>query len=298
MPSPVSGTKRRGGARRRWGVVAVAAALLAFGASGAAPAGATGRQAHYYVSLGDSLAAGYQPDADRNVPGVSYTDQLYLRLKAHDPGLRHAQFGCSGETSTTLIKGGICAYPGAASQLAAAVAFLRQHRGQVTTVTLDIGANDVDGCFSGTSGIDTACILKGLGTLAVNVPKITHELRTAGGPAAKYAGMTYYDPFLAVWLTGTKGELEATASVPLDNTLNADLALGMGLNGFRIANVAGAFSTDDFTPTAAPGFGTLPRNVATVCALTWMCTRYQDIHATPAGHAVLATAFQTALARR
>jgi hypothetical protein len=71
--------------------------------------------AHYYVSLGDSLAAGYQPDAHADVPEVSYTDQLYLRLKAPDPTLRHVRFGCSGETTTTMIDGGKCAYAGAAS---------------------------------------------------------------------------------------------------------------------------------------------------------------------------------------
>jgi lysophospholipase L1-like esterase len=283
--------------RRRLGIVAaLAGALLAVTAAvGAGPATAA-EPAHYYVSLGDSLAAGYQPDAHRNVPGVSYTDQLYTRLKAQDPTLRHVQFGCSGETTTTMIDGGICGYSGGASQLDAAAAFLRQHRGQVTTVTLDIGANDVDGCFSA-SAIDTGCVLKGLGTSAVNLPKIAHRLRTAGGGKPRYAGMTYYDPFLAVWLTGPQGQAEATASVPLADTLNTVLTAAMLPSGFRIAAGGSAFATNDFTPTAAPGFGTLPKNVATICALTWMCTAYQDIHATPAGHAVLATAFQKALAR-
>ncbi len=282
--------------RRRTAIAGVvSAALLAVcSALGAGPAAAAG-QPHYYVSLGDSLAAGYQPDVRHDVPGVSYTDQLYTRLEAKDPSLVHEQFGCSGETSTTMLDGGICHYQGAASQLDAAVAFLKAHRGQVTTVTLDIGANDVDGCFSA-SGVDTGCVLKGLGTLAANVPRIAHALRSAGGPTARYAGMTYYDPFLAVWLTGTQGRAQATASVPLDDALNTVLTTGMALNGFRIADGAGAFATNDFVPTNAPGLGTVPTNVATICGLTWMCTPYQDIHATPAGHAVLATAFQRALA--
>jgi lysophospholipase L1-like esterase len=281
--------------RRGRGIgAALAGLLLAVGAAvGAAPASAA-EPTHYYVSLGDSLAAGYQPDAHGNVPGVSYTDQLYTRLAASDPTLRHVQFGCSGETTTTMIDGGICSYDGATSQLAAAVAFLRAHRGQVTTVTLDIGANDVDGCFSA-GGVDTSCVLKGLGTIATDLPRIAHALRTAGGPTPHYAGMTYYDPFLAVWLTGTQGKVEAAASVPLADALDAELTAVLLPNGFRIADGAGAFATNDFTPTAAPGLGTVPRNVATICALTWMCTAYQDIHATPAGHALLATAFQKAL---
>lgn len=283
--------------RLRLGGVLVAAVLAVSGLAGpaaAAPIRAAHGGTHYYVSLGDSLAAGYQPDARANVPGVSYTDQLYASMKRTDPGLVHVQFGCSGETTTTMIDGGVCAYGGSGSQLAAATAFLRAHRGRVTTVTLDIGANDIDGCF-GAAGIDTSCVLTGLGTIARNVPRIAGALRRAGGPTPEYAGMTYYDPFLAVWLTGSAGHAEAAASVPLDDALNAVLVAGMGLNGFRIADVAGAFHTGDFTMTTAPGIGGVPANVAAVCGLTWMCTSYHDIHATPAGHAVLAAAFRAAL---
>ena len=43
-----------------------------------------------------------------------------------------------------MRQGGVCSYPGAGSQLAAAVAFLRTHRGSVKYLTIDIGANDID----------------------------------------------------------------------------------------------------------------------------------------------------------
>jgi hypothetical protein len=36
-----------------------------------------------------------------------------------------------GETTATMRQGGICSYPGAASQLDAAVMFVRTHRGSV-----------------------------------------------------------------------------------------------------------------------------------------------------------------------
>lgn len=61
---------------------------------------------------------------------------------------RLVKLGCSGETSYTMIRGGICRYP-AGSQLAQAKHFLRTHRRHVSLVTIDIGANDPNSCFLG-----------------------------------------------------------------------------------------------------------------------------------------------------
>ena len=35
-----------------------------------------------------------------------------------------------------------------------------------------------------------------------------------------------------------------------------------------------------------PGLGTVPTNVAVICANTWMCSRF-DIHANDAGYALI-----------
>lgn len=288
------------GRRRRRSRLIVGAALLATSlVTGSVPAAATAdsghRHTHYYLSLGNSLAAGYQPDVGHNVPGVSYADQLYARLKAKDPGLVHVNLACTGETTTTMIKGGICTYSGAASQLEAAVHFLKHSRGRVTLVTLDIGANDIDGCvMDGT--IDQTCINKGLATVAHDIPRITHALRTAGGPHPQYVGMTYYNPFLAAWLTGPSGQALARASVPLADKFNRILARGMHRNRFRIADVARAFQSDHFQPLVnLPPFGDLPVNVAIICRLTWECTPFHNIHANEQGHAVIANVFQDVL---
>lgn len=290
--------------RRAFGVLAVAALATAAMTGTASAHDQGGRHhpqpPHYYVSLGDSLAAGYQPNVRTNTD-VSYTDQLYTQLKRHDPTLVHIKLGCSGETTETMIAGGICSYPGASSQLGAAEAFLRAHRGQVEYVTLDIGANDVDGCL-GATGIDQACTAKGIATVATQLPQIASGLRRAGGEgwrAPQYAGMNYYDPFLAVWLTGATGQAEAKQSTVLSDTLNGVIKQGLRKSGFELADVAKAFSTDDFTDqTTLPVFGTLPLNVARICAWTWECTQYQDIHANPTGHAVIAGVFEKVLRRR
>ena len=74
-----------------------------------------------------------------------YPDQVYAALRPSHPTLKLVKLGCPGETTSTMINGGICHYDGG-SQLKAAVAFLHAHRGRVLLVTIDIGANDPEHC--------------------------------------------------------------------------------------------------------------------------------------------------------
>ena len=134
--------------------VAVIAALTA--CSGPAPSNAalakvppakTPPPATYYLALGDSLAQGVQPNAAgvSVMTGDGYPDLVYTALHPSRPGLKLVKLGCPGETTASMINGGICRYQDG-SQLAAAVAFLQAHRGRVPLVTLDIGANDPEHC--------------------------------------------------------------------------------------------------------------------------------------------------------
>ncbi|MEU5878812.1 hypothetical protein [Spirillospora sp. NPDC047279] len=41
-------------------------------------------------------------------PDEGYTDVLYAALKQRDPHLRLVKLGCGGETTTTMLNGGIC----------------------------------------------------------------------------------------------------------------------------------------------------------------------------------------------
>ena len=312
MPRPTKGVRLVLSSSRitRALVGAAAAALAAAALTGAASPGAAAAAtpaAHgaqparqhapdYYVSLGDSLAAGYQPNAGNT--DESYTDQLYAKLKKHDPKLVHIKLGCSGETTQTMINGGICSYPGATSQLIAAVAFLKAHRGQVRYVTLDIGANNVDGCATAT-GLDMTCAAQGIATVGTELPQITKALRQAGGWGPQYVGMNYYDPFLAAWLTGAAGQQLAKESVTLSTSFNGTIQTALRATGFRLADVSRTFATDDFTrQVAVPGIGTLPENVAHVCEWTWECTPYHNIHANTLGYGVIAGVFERVLEHR
>src|SRR6185312_6929978 len=135
----------------------------------------------YYLALGDSLAVGVQPDAaGTSVETRSgYADQLYAALRRSHPGLRLVKLGCPGETTVTMMKGGICTYP-AGSQLAAAVRFLHAHRAHVSLITIDIGANDADGCVTRLSfGYFASCLTKSVPQVTTNLTKILTRLRQA-----------------------------------------------------------------------------------------------------------------------
>jgi hypothetical protein len=156
-------------------------------------------------------------------------------------------------------------------------------------VTLDIGANDIDRCATGLV-IDTGCVVQGLRTIAGNLFAILVGLRQAGGHVLVFAGMTYYDPYLAAWLAGSAGQQTARESVIVTDALNGIEAAEYSLFGARVANVSEAFSTNDFSQPAGP----LPVNVANICRLTFMCA-IGNIHPNAAGYQLIADTFAAAL---
>lgn len=275
--------------------VATAATFTACSASPAArPAPA------YYLALGDSLAQGVQPDADgTSVPTAQgYPDQVYAALRSGHPGLRLVRLGCPGETTQTMLHGGICRYD-AGSQLAAATAFLRAHRGHVALVTLDIGANDPENCGSQPSLAELASCVRQTPKAAANLTAILASLRAAAGPHVRIVGMSYYLPALAEWRSGAVGHAIAWLSEKAARAYNSLLTHAYDQAGIKVADVFGAFATTDFGhPTAVSGIGSLPRNVARICQWTWECApppRGPNQHANPAGYRVIAGAILKAV---
>ena len=248
--------------------------------------------ASYYLALGDSLSQGVQPDAAGNSVETTqgYPDLVYAALRASHPGLRLARLGCPGETTETMMHGGICHYP-AGSQLAAAAAFLRAHRGHMSLVTIDIGANDLEDCGSQLSLAQLASCERQTTKAAANLAVILASLRAAG-PGVRIVGMNYYVPALAEWRAGTVGHVIAWLSEKLAVYYNDLLTRAYTQAGVGMADVFGAFETTDFgNPVAVPGIGSLPRNVARICQWTWECApppRGPNQHANPAGYRVIA----------
>jgi lysophospholipase L1-like esterase len=277
--------------------IAAALVLLAVSLVGPGrvePASRPPQASVFYLSVGTSLAVGFQPNpagkGHRTQEG--YADRLREALTAAVPKLRLVKLGCPGETTATMIAGGVCGYR-QGSQLAEAEAFLQDHRGAVALVTLDMGANDIEPCGT-LAGIDQLCVARAVASVAANLPVIVARLRAAAGPDVPIVAMNYYNPFLAAWFVDPALAATSAAGLAAFNGL-----LGLIYSGFAVpvADVATAFAAVDFTPV--PEAGGIPRNVLLVCLWTWMCAPAPvgpNIHANEDGYAVLAGAFLAVLA--
>ena len=274
--------------QRRWPVlsaVLVLAAGVAAAPASAAPDAASTSATGWYLALGDSLAAGYQPGQGEDRDG-GYVGHVLADVRQTSPKTKLVNLSCSGATSTTLRSGGgHCTYE-EGTQLAQAVEFLQAHAKYTRLVTLDVGANDVAHCVNGLTP-DYPCIFAGLGAVSENLPAIMSQLRAAAGPHVHIVVLNYYNPFLAGWLAGAAGQQLAQNSTVLQALLNGSIAGAAGAHGADLGDVAAAFESDNWTPVATADWGTVPTNVAHVCEWTWMCVR-QDIHANDTGYAVLA----------
>lgn len=228
----------------------------------------------YYLALGDSLAFGYQPNLNW---GAGYTSDFYSNLQAR--GVAHYDnLACPGETATTMINGGcpypyLRKYPYVGAQLQAAVAYLHQHAGQVSPVTLDIGVNDFLPDFDTKDCSINADWQKTLAEVdhnltAVILPQLVAALKVNGQMTGDLLLMDYYDPYQNL----------CPNTVSAMQTLNAHLAAD-----------AHSFATlvDIFAP-----FGGAATPDPDLCNDTWICSSFKDIHAQSAGYSVMASAFE------
>lgn len=291
-----TGHARRAGEATRQ-VAGLAALLAGISHRGTGP--------DYYVSLGDSLSQGIQPDPTGvNGPTAQgYPDQLEAMLRTSVPELRLVKLGCSGETTETMIYGGRCSYP-AGNQLAQATRFLRAHRGKVALVTIDIGANDPNSCILGQPMSHVfGCISNRITQTERNIVLIMARLRAAAGKRVLIVGMTYYVPELGLWKRSQTGKELALLTEGIAAGVNHLLAARYHRYGARVADVFDAFKSADFAGVTGrthlgPASSAAPVNVLAVCSLTWMCAprpRGPNEHANDAGYHVIAKTFWHAI---
>lgn len=228
----------------------------------------------HYLALGDSLAFGYQPDLNFS---HGYVDDFFSNLQSH--GVKDvANMGCPGETSVTFLNGK-CPYPFlrkfpyVGSQLNAALAYLKLHAGQVSPVTLDIGANDLTPDINTSNCTVNQQFPAALATLDYNLshiilPRLHAALTVNGHVTGDLVMMNLYDPFQNI----------CPNSVAYTETVNAHLAADVGGYG-TIVDVFSAFGGSN-TPNPH------------ICTYTWMCTVFKDIHATNTGYSVIAATFE------
>ncbi len=229
----------------------------------------------HYLALGDSLAFGYQPDLNYS---HGYVDDFFSNLKSH--GVKDvANMGCPGETSVTFLNGK-CPYPFlrkfpyVGSQLNAALVYLKLHAGQVSPVTLDIGANDLTRDVNTSNcSVNQQQFQQDLATLDNNLtniilPQLHAALTINGHLTGDLVMMNYYDPFQNI----------CPNSVSFTETVNAHLAADVSNYG-TIVDVFSAFGGPK-TPNPH------------ICTYTWMCSIFKDIHATNTGYSVIAATFE------
>lgn len=287
-------------------VVTVVTSLLAVTAARADVGGP-----QYLVALGDSVAQGYQPiggpSSPYGDPGFNhgYPEELVKLVRDRYPQLRLVNLGCGGESTRTVIEGGVdwCRWP-AGSQLEQAEAFLEEHKGEVALITITIGANDVIGteadCLDeATLTFDIACVQAQLPMIKANVGEIVQRLQTKA-PGVPIVGSNYYDPLLGAWVLvpGPLGEFLAHSSVAPIELLDAGIEDAYDDGGASIADVYRAFDTTNFTDPIATQWGLVPVNVANACTWTWFCSKQYvgDVHPTKDGHRAIAQAFADVLA--
>jgi lysophospholipase L1-like esterase len=216
-----------------------------------------------YVALGDSLAANVGVAEARDGYVSRFHNQLELR-DGGDYGLRN--FGVSGETTGTLIRGG---------QLDAAVEFMKTN--EVAYVTIDIGANNLLGHLGSAacsdSLQDTECQSRLQATFEAYGPDIAVILEEIddAAPDATIVFLSAYNPF-SLGL-GTELEAETDATLAEFNDIAADVATELGV-------------------LVADGFGPMR---LTAGATTHMLDANPDIHPVAIGYDLLAGALLDAL---
>jgi lysophospholipase L1-like esterase len=254
----------------------------------------------YYLSLGDSYPAGYQPNP--NGPGQTTRDGFPYQVvrdatvKGYDYTL--VNFACSGATTTSILQSPGCERrllgPGAPTygsktQAEAALQFLTAHRGEVGLITISIGGNDFLDCSI--SADPPSCLTEAVRTIGTNLGTLLTRIRAAAGPDTRIVGTTYPDLFLGDLISGRAtarqfADLSVLAFKSLLNPQLADVYATAGAAFVDVTRATGGYGSLSRTTTLAP-YGRIPVPVARVCTLTWYC-QLHDVHPRPVGHALIA----------
>jgi len=294
--------------------IAVTVALVVMNIAIITPAAVSGAfTQHYYIAVGDSLSFGFQPSLEFS---HGFADDLFVDLQRAEVTSKERNrtalenYACAGETSATMINGGcrgrdFLKIPYSGPQLDAVIAFMLTHKGDISPVTFEIGANDVlpdwnAATCTASSATDTHIAVvddnltrvdtssdeaardpnntaNGILQRLTNALTLTPPLPGVRGPANTQARpgdlvmLNYYNPF-------AKACPDSAAFV---KKLNDHLATDAAKFGVPIVDVYTAFGGD----TGMAG---------NICAYTWYCAR-QDIHPTSAGYQPIAAAVKGVL---
>jgi lysophospholipase L1-like esterase len=293
---------------RAWRIVATvgmaAVSLLGAGAATAVPAGAATASPDpaYLVAIGGSGSVGFQPTPahpEGEATDAGYANDLLATERAtrwSDLTLVH--FGCPGETTATMLNGGDKCHVAPGSLLSDVVSFLQAHPTTVL-LTIDLGFNDIRPCLRH-DAVDASCVTSALATVRSQLSAIVAAVRAAAPPGMRLVGVGHYDPYLADSLRGPDGQQFAARSLDVITRLNDVMDDTYAAAGVPMADVASAYDMTDTGPTVHPGLGTVPRDVAQTCTLTWMCAAAPlgpNTHPNDDGYRAIAAAIEAVLDR-
>ena len=301
--SPVCAKYHSMRSRLRSQVVAVVA-VLCVAATSMANAGAATRptspKTGYYVSLGDSYAAGDQPTANawahKDSNGFAYQVVELAPSKGYHLDLLN--FGCGGATTTSVLQQVGCPvdnpgpdttlYP-TQTQAAAATRFISRHRRHIALISVSIGGNDVLACDVAAQLL--SCAKNVLIAVKRNLTVLLAALRNSAGPGVPIVGISYPDIFLGSYLSPDRSQkaLAIVSVTEFRDLLGPTLRTAYASVGGHFVDVTKA--TGGYTPfsqtTSYGRFGKIPVAVADVCRLTYYC-RLQDVHPTTPGYNMIA----------
>jgi lysophospholipase L1-like esterase len=258
-------------------LVSVVVLLLTSSPASAAGSGQPAGE-RFYLSLGDSLAFGFQrfkvgqPAAAFD---TGYADLLADQLQHGQQRPTLVNYGCPGESTSTFATG-TCPWAGAGlplhdaftgTQQAAAIRFLREHRGKVDLVTLSLWGNDASAFVASCNG-SVQCIIDGapaaIAGIAANLSGSLQQLHRAA-PDARVVVLGAYDVNVGAF----------PLTHPIIRQLNVAMAAAASEHGARFADPMPIFNPEGDTGAA-------------LCTLTLLC-RDGDTHPSDAGYQALAT---------
>ncbi len=236
------------------------------------PSGAIGPRS-YVLALGDSIAQGSSPT------GI-VTDAYPYTYAAGLVGTTLVDYACAGESSRTFVDGGCpypmsVAHPYTGAQLQAAVDFIAAHPGQVSPVTVQLGANDLFAVTGGGCGVATTAPAA-LDAFEADLRRSATALRSALAGTGDLVLMGIYHPY-----QNDCAARPESRAVFIE--LNARTQLVSQELGARFVDVFVAFGNDQPAPNAF------------VCTYTFMCESRQDVHPKKAGHDAIARALRATL---
>ena len=297
-------SRRRSFQLSRLGIVVFVLLLGLHVVSTPSPASASSVPTGFYLDVGGSSSLGYEPTGQLTKDGAlldkpstnGYANDV-VKLEASNISLSLTKLGCPGETVATLLGEKDHCYKLPVTQMLLALKFRGLHHDDTGDVSVDIGFNDVQPCIA-TADVEVGCVDQAKELVNEDLPKVIAKLKSAAGPNVHFVGLEYPDPFLARYLQGPSEKGYATQTLNVITELNQDLSAIYTNAGVGIVNVSSAFSSSDSTPTKIAGGEVVPKNVAEVCDLTFMCRAYPwgpDDHPNNSGYETIARQIVRAL---